>query len=48
MTFDGKKEKAEEINVLSLIKLIKDFRLENSLSHASLKEQVNKLVKAIN
>lgn len=48
LTFDGKKEKADEISVLSLIKLIKDFRLENSLSHALLKEQVNKLVKAIN
>jgi hypothetical protein len=34
--------------VLSLIKMIKDFKLENGLSHSVLKDEVNKLVKTIN
>lgn len=34
--------------MLSLIKMIKDFKLENGLSHSVLKDEVNKLVKTIN
>ena len=33
---------------MSLIKLIKDFKLENGLSHAVLKQEIHRLVKAIN
>ena len=34
--------------MLSLIKMIKDFKLENGLSQSVLKDEVNKLVKTIN
>jgi hypothetical protein len=47
-TFEDTEKKFDQITVLSLIKLIKDFKLENGLSHNLLKDEVFKLVKAIN
>lgn len=47
-TFDQAQETYDQINPLSLIKLVKDFRLENGLTHHQLKDEVFKLVKAIN
>ena len=47
-TFEEAEKTFDSITVLSLIKMIKDFKLENGLSHSVLKDEVNKLVKTIN
>jgi len=47
-TFDEAEKTFDAITVLSLIKMIKDFKLENGLTHQVLKDEVLKLVKAIN
>jgi hypothetical protein len=44
-TFEENEKTVDQITAASLIKLIKDFRLENGVNPTILKEEVIKLVK---
>jgi hypothetical protein len=47
-TFEENEKTIDQITSASLIKMIKDFRLENGANPTILKEEVIKLVKQIN
>jgi hypothetical protein len=47
-TFEENEKTIDQITSASLIKMIKDFRLENGVNPTILKEEVIKLVKQIN
>ena len=47
-TFDQYERTVDQINAQSLFRMIKDFKLDNGLQNVYLKEEIQKLVKAIN
>ena len=47
-TFEENEKTVDQITAISLVKMLKDFKLENGMSPPILKEEVIKLVKQIN